>query len=115
MQRRVSMLARSLIISAVMALASANSALAVDWSAADAAFAQREGNRAKIAEARTKYLEILGQVSESADRLRAVAQLGRLAIYEGEMVLPKTARDERREIFSQCWCKQPKVTGVPPF
>lgn len=78
------------------------------FTAADQLFEQREDNRQAIAQARNAYLGILNQVS--GDQLvYAVSQLGRLAIYEGEMLLPKTARAERRAIFEQCWCAEPKV------
>lgn len=109
------MKARSLFISLIITFAGAQSALALDWSAADALYAQRENNRPLIAEARTKYLELLNQATEKADKIYAVAQLGRLAIYEGEMLLPKNARADRRAIFSQCWCSSPHVSGIPPF
>jgi hypothetical protein len=88
----------------------AQTAFAIDWNQADALYAQREGNRQVIAQARTAYLAILNQATEKADKIRAVAQLGRLAVYEGEMILPKTARDERRAIFEQCWCADPRVS-----
>jgi hypothetical protein len=76
---------------------------------ADEHFEKREDNRAEIAKARTAYMALLSQVSGD-DLVYAVAQLGRLAIYEGEMLLPKTDRDERREIFQQCWCTDPSVS-----
>lgn len=76
---------------------------------ADLLFEQREDSRTKIAAARTAYTALLGQVS--GDQLvYAVSQLGRLSIYEGEMLLPKTARNERREIFEKCWCEEPSVS-----
>jgi len=76
---------------------------------ADEHFENRENNRSEIAKARTAYLSLLDQV-EGDELVYVVAQLGRLAIYEGEMLLPKTARDERRQIFQQCWCKDPSVS-----
>lgn len=85
------------------------------WTQADNLFAQRENDRNKIAQARTEYLTILNQVTTAGEKVRAVAQLGRLAVYEGEMLLPKTASAERKAIFGPCWCAEPKVTGVPPL
>jgi hypothetical protein len=74
---------------------------------ADRLFAEREQGRTKVGEARASYSSLLDRVS--GDQLvHAVAQLGRLAIYEGEMLLPKTATAERREIFQNCWCKNPR-------
>lgn len=99
-----------LILTAMPLMFMAQSALADDiFAAADLLFDQREDNRAKIAEARVAYTTLLAQVS--GDQLvYAVTQLGRLAIYEGEMLLPKTARNERREIFEKCWCEEPSVS-----
>jgi hypothetical protein len=78
---------------------------------ADELFAQRENNRAKIAQARSAYNALLSRVS--GDQLAyAVAQLGRLAIYEGEMLLPKTATTERKAIFQDCWCKTPRINII---
>lgn len=104
------MKARSLIASFVAMLGLSTSAWALDWSAADALYAQRQDNRAVIAQARAAYLTLLGQATETADKLRAVSQLGRLAVYEGEMILPKDASAERRAIFQECWCADPRVS-----
>lgn len=98
----------------VASLAFASSALALDWSRADALFNQRATGRPAVADARQAYTSLLQQAQTKADKLRAATQLGRLAIYEGEMLLPKTARDERRSIFSQCWCADPRTSGLPP-
>lgn len=75
---------------------------------ADAAYAQRENNPAKIAEARAKYQQ-LAQTTRGDDLVYVVSQLGRLAYYEGEMLTPKDNKDVRREIFSACWCASPNV------
>lgn len=109
------MKARTLLVSLTLSLGLAAPALALDWSQADALFNQRKDNRAVIAQARTAYLGLLNQATTKADKLRAVAQLGRLAVYEGEMVLPKNASADRKAVFSQCWCAQPRVSGIPPF
>ena len=97
-----------------MALAmtmTAGTATADIWADADTAFADRLNDREAIAEARTLYKEIL-ETATGPDALRAASQLGRLAIYEGEMLLPKSASEERMEIFSDCWCRDPRVSGL---
>jgi hypothetical protein len=108
----------TLIISAAAAvLTFATAARADQWSAADAAYALREGNRAKIAEARAAYKQILDAATTEGDKLRAVSQLGRLAIYEGEMTLPDSDTAGRKTIFADCWQGftnkiQPGTNGV---
>lgn len=79
------------------------SAFSVSWETADHLYEQRLNNRANIAKARNAYLHLLPTLKTAQDKIRAVSQLGRLAIYEGEMILPKTAYAERKAIFSQCW------------
>lgn len=93
----------TMLLSAAAAVLSFASAAKADWASADAAFGQRDGNRAKMAEARNEYLNLLSSSTDAADKIRAVSQLGRLAIFEGEMTLPKTATAERKSIFEQCW------------
>jgi hypothetical protein len=92
------------ILSSVFAFSIANVAKADLWSEAQDAFDQRENNRAKVAEARSKYLQLAEQ-SSGANRIKAVTQLGRLALYEGEMLNDKTQTAERNRIFGDCWCK----------
>lgn len=89
----------------------ATSAHADIWAEADGFYADRKNNRSAIASARSLYKEIL-VTATGTDALRAASQLGRLAIYEGEMLLPKTASAARKEIFGDCWCKQPRVGGL---
>lgn len=90
-------------------LALAPAAQAYDtFAAADQLFEQREDNRQAIAQARSAYMALLNQVTGD-ELVHAVSQLGRLAIYEGEMLLAKNARAERRAIFEQCWCAAPRV------
>lgn len=107
----------SVAISALAVLAPA--AHAADWATADTLFAQREGNRDAIAKARAQYRELLGQATAAEDKVRAVEALGRLAIYEGEMLLPKTDTAGRKAIFSDCWCENPvalsRSCGRPGF
>ncbi len=98
------MKARLLI--AAIALAIAPAAFAADpFAAADALFGQRENNHAKIEEARTVYLAILNNAATtSPNKIRAATQLGRLAVYEGEMLYPKTDKDNRKRVFrAGCW------------
>lgn len=78
-------------------------AKADQWTEADALFAEREDDRAKIAQARAKYVAILDTATAKQDKIRAAVQIGRLAAYEGEMLLPKSAKAEREEIFGDCW------------
>ncbi len=84
-------------------------AQAADFSRADSLFAQRENNRAVIAEARQAYFEILGATSDVNEKIRAVEQLGKLAIYEGELLLPKSDTAGRQAIFGECWCKETSI------
>lgn len=100
------------LVGAVLIMPTA--AFGLDWTQADSLFARRGSGRAVVAEARQAYVALLGQATIPADKLRAASQLGRLAIYEGEMLLPRTASSERRQIFGQCWCSDPRVAGLPP-
>jgi tetratricopeptide (TPR) repeat protein len=96
------MKARLLI--AALALSVAPVALAADpFAAADALFAQRENNHAKIEEARTAYLALLNSQTTAPGKIRAATQLGRLAVYQGEMLYPKTDKENRKRVFRQCW------------
>ncbi len=90
-------------------LFAAQLAQAADFSLADSLFQQRENNRAVIAQARAAYLEILGQTSDVNEKVRAAEQLGKLAIYEGEMLLPKSDSAGRQAIFGDCWCKDASI------
>lgn len=92
-----------LMSAAISVMTFASAARADQWTAADAAYQVRENNRAKITEARSAYAAILNSATTEGDKLRAASQLGRLAIYEGDMLLPKTAIAERKQIFSDCW------------
>lgn len=91
---------------AFVALTLSMPAFADQWTAADAAYAAREDSRPKIAEARTAYAAILNAPATNAqDKLRAATQLGRLAIYEGEMLLAKSDTAGRKAVFRDCWDK----------
>jgi len=102
-----------LLSTAVVFCTVATSARAVDWSKADALYSQRENNRDAIAQARADYLAILSQATAPEDKVRAVSQLGRLAIYEGSMLLP-AGDAARKAVFAECWCRKPHVT-IPFF
>ncbi len=72
---------------------------------ADAAYAQRENNHAQIAAARAAYLNQLNTNPNltKVQKIYAVAQLGRLAVYEGEQLTPASDTATRKQIFSDCW------------
>jgi hypothetical protein len=88
---------------AALSLTLASSARADQWSDADALFARRAESRDVIAQARAKYRAVLTGATANQDKIRAVTQLGRLAVYEGDMVLPKSDKDGRKAIFADCW------------
>lgn len=90
------------IASSILVLTMSVAAQADVLADADALYLQREAGRDKIEEARVKYVSLLPQLS-GASLIRVVSQLGRLALYEGEMTLPKDATAERKRIFRDCW------------
>ena len=92
------------LCASVYALSITPGAKADLWSEAQQAYDQRENNPDKIAEAKAKYLQ-LAQQSTGANRIKAVTQLGRLAVYDGEMLHAKTDSTERSRIFGECWCQ----------
>ena len=95
---------KSIILSvALAALSLAPAAKADVFAQADAAYAQRENNHEAIATARADYLAVLNGNSNRAQKIYAATQLGRLAIYEGEQLTPKSDTDTRKAIFSDCW------------
>jgi hypothetical protein len=71
----------SVAFTAVAAVFSVSSAHAYDFTQADELFSQREGNLAKIAEARAGYVAALGQTS-GVEKVYAVDQIVRLDYYE---------------------------------
>lgn len=83
------------------------------WGDAQQLFEARAEGRQKIAQARAKYLNLLKGAVSSSDKIQAVSQLGRLALYEGEILLPKDDVEGRKAIFTQCFCASPKVTYNP--
>ncbi len=84
---------------------SAPSAFASDpFAAADEMYSQRENNHPKIEEARVAYLALLTSATATdGQKIRAATQLGRLAIYQGEMLFSKTDKESRKRVFRQCW------------
>ena len=96
---------RRVLLGAAMTLLTLSpmASAADQWADADALFNAREGSRDNMAQARAKYLAILDSATTNADKIRAVSQLGRLAIYDGEMTLPKTDIVNRKLVFSDCW------------
>jgi hypothetical protein len=107
------MKARAVVVSAFVSVMLSSPVLADTWSEADALFAVRDSGRDKIAAARAKYSEILETASTKADKIRATSQLARLAVYEGEMTLPKDDVEGRKAIFSSCFCAKPSVNSTP--
>ncbi len=101
---------RSLIFSLAALVLPLASVAHADWTTADSLFAQRENNRDAIQQARAQYLAILNSTTDKNEKVRAASQLGRLALYEGEMLLPKSDVAGRAAIFKQCWCADPVVT-----
>ena len=77
-------------------------AMAADFSKADELFEQREKNPKAIHQARAIYESILKSSHDSSDRVHAMNQLGKLALYEGELLLPEEDTEHRMTIFSQC-------------
>ncbi|MBM4251981.1 MAG: hypothetical protein FJ146_08425 [Deltaproteobacteria bacterium] len=93
------------LASAVFGFSLAHSAVAADFATADRLFSQRENNRAVIAQARSEFLQLLDSANNVNDKIRAAEQLGRLALYEGEMLSPKSDFANRRAVFGDCWCR----------
>ncbi|MCX6104255.1 MAG: hypothetical protein NTY08_00260 [Proteobacteria bacterium] len=96
---------KTLVSAVFIGLALSQAAFAVDFSAADSLFSQRENNRANISQARALYVQILNQATTVNDKIRAAEQLGRLALYEGEMLLAKSDSSSRKTVFGDCWCR----------
>ena len=94
---------------AVALVLAAAPAFALDFVAADDLFANRESGRAAIAQARDAYLQLRAQATTPSDKIRAVEQLGRLAFYEGELVVARNDTSARRQIFGDCWCRETSI------
>lgn len=88
----------------------ASSAQAIDFSTADALFQKREEGKDKVLEARNAYASLVGQTS-GADKLYAIGQMARLDYVLGEVLLPKSEKSKRKQIFSGCL---DYVEGISP-
>jgi hypothetical protein len=98
------MKAKSFALSvAALALSLTTVAKADQWTDADALFVRRAEGPAVIEQARAKYKAILNAATVNQDKIRAASQLARLAVYHGEMLLPKSDKDGRKAIFADCW------------
>jgi tetratricopeptide (TPR) repeat protein len=102
--RRLSFLLLVLLSLSLPALA------AIDFSTADALFAQRENSPSNIAQARGLYQEAL-KSGQGRELVHAMEQLGRLAYYEGELLTPEDDHGKRVAIFQQC---QDDVEKISP-
>ena len=107
------MKARAVVVSAFVSVMLSSTGVADTWSDADALYAARDSGRDKISAARAKYSDILGSATSKADKIRAVSQLARLTVYEGEMTLPKDDVDGRKAIFGSCFCAKASVITNP--
>lgn len=107
------MSARAAVVSAFASVLLTSPLLANAWTDADRLYEQREEGREKTQAARAQYGDILNGATTKADKIRAVSQLGRLAIFEGEVLLPKDDIANRKAIFSQCFCAKPSVANTP--
>jgi len=83
------------------------------WADAQQMFDARAESREKIQTARGMYQDLLKGAVTPAEKIQAVSQLGRLALYEGEITLSDDDVEGRKSIFSQCFCASPKVTYNP--
>jgi hypothetical protein len=84
---------------AIVAAASATHAYGFDFSAADAAFAERS-KTAKATEARKLYNDALASISGD-EKIYAVEQLARLDYYEGNKT-PESDAEGRKKAFKRC-------------
>ncbi len=78
------------------------SANAYDFSKADALFKQRDNNLSAIAQARGLYEQALNSSSSKEDLMHAVERLGKLAYYEGDLLLAQNESSKRAQVFSKC-------------
>lgn len=101
---------RFLLLFGIFGLFSLSASAAVDFSAADALFAQREGNLENIRNARSLYRSAL-DTGQGQELVHAMEQLGKLAYYEGELLTAADNHDRRVEIFQQC---QDDVEKISP-
>lgn len=81
-----------------------------DFTSADALFARRENNLENISSARQIYQRAL-KSAQGEELLHAVEHLGKLAYYEGELLVAESDHSARRKIFQQC---QDDVESINP-
>lgn len=74
---------------------------AFDFSSADAFFKNREGNFTAISDAKASYRKALTE-SRKEDKIYAAQQLGKLAYYEGDLLLGEKEHTKRVKIFEEC-------------
>ena len=74
-----------------------------DFSRADALFLLRGEGRPATQTARSAYEELLPSLTSPLDLVYAVTRIATLDIFEGEILLPRTARAERKPIFEKCF------------
>lgn len=72
-----------------------------DLTEADALFARRSQGSEATKAARTAYENALPQLSNQ-NLVYAVSRMAQLDVYAGEILLPKSAKDQRRAIFERC-------------
>jgi hypothetical protein len=92
---------RLYVLLGLVCLLSLPALAALDFSAADALFAQREDNASNIAQARTLYQKAL-QEGQGEELIHAMDRLGKLAYYEGELLTAENDHGKRVAIFQQC-------------
>ena len=97
-----------------LALGSQTQALkAVDFSEADALFAERDGGRDKVQAARAAYQTLVTQSAKgSTDIIRAAAGVARSYLYEINAYLDikvDAQKKERKALASDCWRKALEV------
>ncbi len=89
------------LVAALFTVLICTAAVAHDFSEADAAFALREDS-STIAKTRGLYEQALNSSASKEDLLHAVERLGKLAYYEGELLLSQDDSSKRKQIFSKC-------------
>jgi hypothetical protein len=79
---------------------------------ADALFAQREGSSANVHAARADY-EQIASAATGDDLAYCVQQIGRLAVYEGDYLLPADSGNDaaRASLFDECRTYAKKLEG----
>lgn len=102
------------VLLALSAFAFSLQAFAYDFSAADALFEQRAGDRAKIAQARGAYNASLSQSLTVDERVYAVEQMSRLSYYEALLLDEdtETIKSVTQECYDKTSAIAPNTNGV---